>query len=71
MKVASWSRLRYPKNVERYSFLQFFGNNVVASEFDEWKLYRRIVAPAFSDVSRTSSPLELCRCIQSIDVLTA
>ncbi|KAL1729695.1 cytochrome P450 [Schizophyllum commune] len=49
MKVASWSRLRYPKNVERYSFLQFFGNNVVASEFDEWKLYRRIVAPAFSD----------------------
>ncbi|KAI5836312.1 cytochrome P450 [Schizophyllum commune Tattone D] len=49
IKVASWSRLRYPKNVERYSFLQFFGNNVVASEFDEWKLYRRIVAPAFSD----------------------
>ncbi|KAL1760262.1 cytochrome P450 [Schizophyllum commune] len=49
IKVASLSKVRYPKNLELYSFLKFFGNNIVASEFDEWKFYRRIAAPAFSD----------------------
>ena len=28
-----------------------FGPNVVASEGEEWKKYRKIVAPAFSEVS--------------------
>ncbi|KAI5897061.1 cytochrome P450 [Schizophyllum commune H4-8] len=49
IKVASLSKARYPKDLELYSFLKFFGNNIVASEFDEWKFYRRIAAPAFSD----------------------
>lgn len=46
-------RLLFPKPVQLYRVLTFFGPNVVASEFDEWKRYRKITAPAFSEVSRS------------------
>jgi hypothetical protein len=45
--------------------LVVFGANIVASEGDEWKKYRKIVAPAFSEVcfefcsSPTSDKAEL------------
>jgi cytochrome P450 len=29
--------------------LVFFGRNIVASEGDEWKRYRKVSAPAFSE----------------------
>ncbi|KAL1745781.1 cytochrome P450 [Schizophyllum fasciatum] len=48
-QLASWSRRRFPKPIQRYTFLQVFGNNIVASEFEEWKYFRKIAAPAFSD----------------------
>jgi cytochrome P450 len=35
--------------------LAFFGHNIVVSEGDEWKKYRKIAAPAFSDVLLFSS----------------
>jgi len=35
--------------------LAFFGSNIVVSEGEEWKKFRKIVAPAFSEVR-----LELC-----------
>jgi hypothetical protein len=47
-------RARFPKPLEQYKLLQFFGGNIVASEGDEWKRYRKISAPAFSEVSRHS-----------------
>jgi hypothetical protein len=47
----STSRSRFPKPVHQYTVLSFFGHNIVASEGDEWKKYRKISAPAFSDVS--------------------
>lgn len=43
-------RHRYPKPVEQYKILTFFGHNIVASEGEEWKKFRKIAAPAFSDV---------------------
>ncbi|THU82439.1 cytochrome P450 [Dendrothele bispora CBS 962.96] len=43
------SRARFPKPVEQYTVLSFFGRNIVASEGEEWKKYRKISAPAFSD----------------------
>jgi cytochrome P450 len=46
----STSRARFPKPVDNYKILSFFGKNIVASEGDEWKKYRKISAPAFSDV---------------------
>ncbi|TRM69322.1 cytochrome P450 [Schizophyllum amplum] len=49
LKLASWARQRFPKDIEVYAALQIFGNNIVASEYDEWKFHRRIAAPAFSD----------------------
>jgi hypothetical protein len=44
------SRYRFPKPVHQYSLLLFFGTNIVASEGKEWKRFRKIAAPAFSDV---------------------
>lgn len=47
----SSSRHLFPKPVYRYVLLTIFGRNIVASEGDEWKRFRKITAPAFSDVS--------------------
>ena len=44
------SRPRFPKPVQSYTILNFFGNNIVTTEFEEWKRYRKISAPAFSEV---------------------
>ncbi|KAF8161202.1 cytochrome P450 [Crassisporium funariophilum] len=49
IKEVTSSRARFPKPVEMYSVLAFFGPNIVASEGEEWKKYRKICAPAFSD----------------------
>ena len=38
------------KAVEEYTILEFFGPNVVVSEQDQWKRYRKVSAPAFSEV---------------------
>jgi len=39
----------WPKPIHQYKVLTFFGRNIVASEGEEWKRYRKISAPAFSD----------------------
>ncbi|KAF8142663.1 cytochrome P450 [Mycena galopus ATCC 62051] len=49
IKDVTLSRARFPKPVHQYEALVFFGRNIVASEGDEWKRYRRISAPAFSE----------------------
>ena len=45
------SRARFPKQIEIYEIMTFFGHNILVSEGEEWKKYRKISAPAFSDVS--------------------
>ena len=50
-QVVTSSRARFPKPFEDYAALSFFGHNIVVSEGEEWKKYRKISAPAFSDVS--------------------
>jgi hypothetical protein len=52
--------------MELYKPLMFYGENIVASEGEQWKRYRKISAPAFSEVvwpliSRESCSLELQR----------
>ena len=42
--------MRFPKPLELYEIFDFFGVNVLTTEFGEWKRHRRIVAPAFSEV---------------------
>lgn len=49
IKEVSSSRARFPKPVEQYVVVGFFGHNIVVSEGEEWKKYRKISAPAFSD----------------------
>ncbi|KAF9048962.1 cytochrome P450 [Panaeolus papilionaceus] len=44
-------RSRFPKPMKFYDVLSFFGHNIVASEGEQWKKYRRISAPAFTEVS--------------------
>ena len=53
-EVAS-SRYLWPKPIHLYKVLSFFGRNIVVSEGEEWKKYRKISAPAFSEVCSTFS----------------
>ncbi|KAG5637048.1 hypothetical protein H0H81_005999 [Sphagnurus paluster] len=49
--------------------LSFFGRNIVASEGEEWKKYRKISAPAFSDVSPRNNKMvwdETVKVMQSL-----
>ncbi|KAK0239242.1 cytochrome P450 [Armillaria nabsnona] len=43
------ARVSFPKAMLLYRVLSIFGPNIVASEGDTWKKYRKISAPAFSD----------------------
>ncbi|CAL1699322.1 unnamed protein product [Somion occarium] len=49
IKEIMTARLKFPKPIELYSLLLFFGHNIVASEREEWKKYRKISAPAFTE----------------------
>jgi len=51
LQVVITSRAKFPKDVDHYAVLASFGANIVVSEGEEWKKYRKIVAPAFSEVS--------------------
>lgn len=56
-KTVFSARQRFPKPVEPYQVLTFFGNNIVTSEFDEWKQHRKIAAPAFNEVGGQNTSL--------------
>lgn len=43
------SRQRFPKPIAMYKSLLFYGSNVVASEAEQWKRYRKICGPSFSE----------------------
>ncbi|KAJ4475587.1 cytochrome P450 [Lentinula aciculospora] len=49
IKEVTTARARFPKPVKAYKVLSFFGDNIVASEGEDWKRYRKIAAPAFND----------------------
>ncbi|SJL04160.1 uncharacterized protein ARMOST_07520 [Armillaria ostoyae] len=48
-KHISSARVSFPKPTFLYRVLSVFGPNIIASEGDTWKKYRRISAPAFLD----------------------
>ena len=57
------SRHHWPKPAHLYRALTFFGKNIVASEGEDWKRYRKVTAPAFSDVSTSlSTSRQHCSC---------
>ncbi|KAH8806764.1 cytochrome P450 [Flagelloscypha sp. PMI_526] len=49
IKEVTTNRAKWPKHLETYAVLNFYGRNIVSSEGDEWKKNRKIVAPAFTD----------------------
>ncbi|KAE9391410.1 cytochrome P450 [Gymnopus androsaceus JB14] len=49
IKEITTARSRFPKPVERYKVLSILGDNIVVSEGEEWKRYRKVAAPAFND----------------------
>ena len=40
--------------MELYQVLSLYGSNIVASENEEWRRTKKVVAPAFSEVSHPS-----------------
>ena len=55
------TRAKYPKGLYWYSLLGFYGPNILIVEGDEWKRYRKIIAPSFSEVETRSSTLLLAK----------
>jgi hypothetical protein len=55
----------------RYKILTVFGVNILASEGKEWKKYRKIAAPAFSEVcpDRRQSPNPDSHCQKNIKLV--
>ncbi|OJA18658.1 hypothetical protein AZE42_11162 [Rhizopogon vesiculosus] len=51
IKDIIWSRGLFQKPLSQYAVLKVFGGNIVTSEGDEWKCYRKVVARAFSERS--------------------
>jgi len=49
IKQVASSRYLFPKPLHQYGPISLFGENIVASDGEEWKRYRKITAPAFSD----------------------
>ncbi|KAE9395995.1 cytochrome P450 [Gymnopus androsaceus JB14] len=49
IKEITTARARFPKPIKQYKLVSFFGDNIIASEGEEWKRYRKIAAPAFND----------------------
>ncbi|KAH9057200.1 cytochrome P450 [Lactarius vividus] len=49
IKEVTTYRAKFPKPVYLYEGLSAFGGNIIASEGEDWKRYRTISAPAFSE----------------------
>ncbi|TDL22861.1 cytochrome P450 [Rickenella mellea] len=49
IKEITSSRARWPKPIEQYGALNFFGKNIITTEDDEWKKHRKVANPAFSE----------------------
>ncbi|KAH8981652.1 cytochrome P450 [Lactarius akahatsu] len=49
IKEVATFRAKFPKPVDMYEALFAFGGNIIASEGEDWKRYRTIAAPAFSE----------------------
>ncbi|KAI0811261.1 cytochrome P450 [Irpex lacteus] len=49
IKEITAHRARFPKPVQQYKAISFYGENIVASEGEQWKRFRKISAPAFSE----------------------
>ena len=62
-KEVTTSRARFPKPLNLYVALSVFGTNIVASEGEEWKKFRKIAAPAFSEVC-----FEIAFCLSKLNV---
>ncbi|KAI0763128.1 cytochrome P450 [Irpex lacteus] len=49
MKQVAAARTKYPKPIELYGVLAIYDSNIVVSEGDEWKRFRKIANPGFSE----------------------
>ncbi|KAF8587184.1 cytochrome P450 [Ramaria rubella] len=49
IKEVTVHHARFPKPVEDYKILSFFGQNIIVTENAEWKKHRKICAPSFSE----------------------
>ncbi|KAF8494809.1 cytochrome P450 [Gautieria morchelliformis] len=49
VKEVTLHRARFPKPVQQYTVLAFFGKNIVVTENEEWKRHRKVTAPAFTE----------------------
>lgn len=53
-KVLLRNSHEFGKPVEDYRILTFFGDNVIASEGEQWRRHRRLTVGSFNEVSPLS-----------------
>ncbi|KAG2009542.1 614/534 cytochrome P450 [Coprinopsis cinerea AmutBmut pab1-1] len=49
IKEVALARTRFLKPVELYEVVNLHGNNLLTAEGDDWKRYKKVVSPAFSE----------------------
>ncbi|KAG7088550.1 hypothetical protein E1B28_012532 [Marasmius oreades] len=49
LKEIGAKRTTFPKPLGQYKALEVFGENIIVSEGDSWKKYRKVASPAFSE----------------------
>ena len=57
------NRFKFPKPLEMYKPLEPYGPHIVASDYDEWKRYRKVCAPAFAEVRVVAVLTSLSPCL--------
>ncbi|KAI0093992.1 614/534 cytochrome P450, partial [Irpex rosettiformis] len=66
IKEITSQHTRFQKPLKQYNTLLFYGPNIVASEGSQWKRYKKICAPAFSEPNNRLVWSEAVRVMQDL-----
>jgi len=66
VKEVTTHRAAFPKPVQFYKMLNIFGSNILATEGDEWRMHRNVVAKSFTEQNNKLIWAETIDCISSL-----
>jgi cytochrome P450 len=66
VKEVTTHRAAFPKPVQFYKIINFFGSNILATEGDEWRMHRSVVAKSFTEQNNKLIWAETIDCISSL-----
>jgi cytochrome P450 len=66
VKEVTTHRAAFPKPVQLYKMFNIFGSNILATEGDEWRMHRNVVAKSFTEQNNKLIWAETIDCISSL-----